>query len=122
MYKLNIRGIFMEISNNLYNENLGIRNRKTSFYNEEKNKTKAEVNGKINQYRSLYELFEDESRQEFFKKLKSKNSLPFFTQILNQNQTPSPAKKQFIAIEAYTKSIKISDLIYGSIEYSHFFA
>ncbi|MAR78791.1 MAG: hypothetical protein CMM18_01015 [Rhodospirillaceae bacterium] len=112
----------MEISNNLYNENLGIRNRKTSFYNEEKNKTKAEVNGKINQYRSLYELFEDESRQEFFKKLKSKNSLPFFTQILNQNQTPSPAKKQFIAIEAYTKSIKISDLIYGSIEYSHFFA
>ena len=113
----------MEIENNLYNGNLGIKNRETVFYNENKtSKTKKEINRKTDNYPNLNELYIDESRQEFLKKLKSKNSLPFFTQILNQNQTTFPEKKQFTAINAYTKSIKISDLLYGNIEYSHFFA
>ena len=113
----------MEIAGNLYNRNLGIKNRETDFYNDNRTeKTEKKTNQEVYGYRNLNELFINESRQEFLKKLKSKNSLPFLTQILNQNQTTFSEKKQSTAINAYSNSIKISELIYGNIEYSHFFA
>ena len=113
----------MDISNNLDRNNFGIKNGVTNFYtNKKTNISEKEITERSNSYSNIDDFFISESREEFLKKLKSKNSLAFFTQLLTQNDRFLAKKSLFKANDAYVKSNKISDLIYGNIEYTHFFA
>ena len=113
----------MDISNNLGNNNYNIKNGEASFYKSKKTDLlKRDSPKKISSSSSINDLFIEESREEFLKKLKSKNSLPFLTQLLSQKNGVFSEKSTFTANNAYTKSNKISDLIYGNLEYIQFFA
>ena len=113
----------MDISNNLNSKNYIIKNNATSFNKSKKTDwVKKESIEKTNYNLSMNDLFIQESRDEFLKKLKSKNSLPFLTQLLYQKNGIFSEKPNSIANNAYTKSNKISDLIYGNLEYIQFFA
>lgn len=113
----------MDISNNLDRNNFGIKNGVTNFYtNKKTNISEKEITERRNSYSNINDFFISESREEFLKKLKSKNSLPFLTQLLSQKNGVFSEKSTFTANNAYTKSNKISDLIYGNLEYIQFFA
>ena len=94
----------------------------TYLIQKEKHQIKEQDNGKSNESYKIQELFFMESREEFLNQLKSKSSLPFLTQLTAQKEEIFFNNAPKIAVEAYRKSIKISDLIYGKIEDTYFFA
>ena len=113
----------MEISNNLEKSNIWVSNKSSKSHIKRKNKQTSKENlNKKSSYSRVDDYFIWESRKEFLKKLNSKNSIQFLTQLLAQKEDINLNNSSHIAHDAYTKSIIISDFIYGKIEVSNFFA